>query len=285
MLSKKSPLSEALKDYKVAIGFRNFGIALLCLNILTILTGELFWIVSGNVLGVVCVITGYLLANSLVKSDKRLRKHISPHKNDKLKRKLISQQQSDNLAKYIGEETSFRDAVFTILGLIAFTIYGGAYVYKAYNNTRETPSIPAHSKKESPYLYEDKFFLGYQKIYNAVWAWCATVGKLEVDALGSSAFLRAEYEKNLLGNPWYPVSAKELPVWHSKLKESLRDMKPSSSDRERHAELVTLCMSVIAARELEDSEVSARQFAREAMEIQKDFKDSYRRVSVYVDVD
>jgi hypothetical protein len=44
-------------------------------------------------------------------------------------------------------------------------------------------------------------------------------------------------------------------------------------------------MSVIAARELLNSEVSARQFAREAVEIQKDFKDSYRRVLVYVDVD
>ena len=95
--------------------------------------------------------------------------------------------------------------------------------------------------------------------------------------------LRAGFE-DATGKRYSP-SAKELPVWHSKLKESLRDMKPSSSDRERHADLVTLCMSVIAARELQDSEVSARQFAREAVEIQKDFKDSYRRVKVYVDVD
>ena len=132
----------------------------------------------------------------------------------------------------------------------------------------------------NPYLYEDGFFVSYQKKYDTLWAWCKMMGPRKIGTLRSEYSTRVVYEEAFKKH--YSPQKSTNDVWIARLKNSIRNMKPDSSEQQQHSAMVDLANTFIAADNLLNSEVSASTFLYELNSIEKNYVEALRKVELNI---
>ena len=143
----------------------------------------------------------------------------------------------------------------------------------------EISEIEGGEEKNNPYLYEDGFFVSYQKKYDKVWAMCKIMGPLKIKAVRSELSNRVQYEI-LTRQKYTPKPTND--VWIARLKNSIRNMKPDSSDQQQHTAIVELASTLIAADDMLNSDGSESTINYNINTIEKNYLEALRKVELNI---
>ena len=163
----------------------------------------------------------------------------------------------------------YRAIFYAILSVCAIFVF--IAVYKLNNPYKE---------KNSPYMYEDGFFVSYQEKYDTVWAKCELLVPVKIEGLRSEYSKRVAYEEFFKEHYSPPQKTNTSFVVH--LKNSIRNMKPDSSEQQQHSAMVDLADACIAVDNLLYAEVSASTFLYELNSIEKNYVEALRKVELNI---
>jgi hypothetical protein len=177
------------------------------------------------------------------------------------------------------------DGYCGIIFLVSFfVLVAGVWIYEEFVDKsvdkNEISEIEGGEEKNNSYLYEDGFFVSYQKKYDTVWAMCKMMGPRKIGTLKLEYSTRSAYEE--LTKDHYSPPKPTNDVWIARLKNSIRNMKPDSSEQQQHTAIVDLANTFIAADDLLNSDVSASTFLYKLNSIEKNYVEALRKVELNI---
>lgn len=177
------------------------------------------------------------------------------------------------------------DGYCGIIFLVSFfVLVAGVWIYEEFVDKsvdkNEISEIEGGEEKNNPYLYEDGFFVSYQEKYDTVWAKCELLVPVKIEGLRSEYSKRVAYEEFFKEHYSPPQKTNTSFVVH--LKNSIRNMKPDSSEQQQHSAMVDLADACIAVDNLLYAEVSASTFLYELNSVEKNFVEALRKVELNV---